>query len=192
MTMATRLVGATVLVMVLLVLLAGWTSLAAQETLVADDGAAAEPTAQIRRERGGDPAAPAISFIESPGAACYRPQPQTDTCFISWSYLSVSATSPAYIISMTITINDHLVAAHWGFFQSSIYIPPELYDGGFRVPCGSPGASGIPGFGRSHDYVVRARETGGLRSVNYGTVTCPAGLHQAYLPVTLRSFLPSR
>jgi len=166
--------------MVLLLLVAGWWGLAANAS-----AAQAQPP-EPRREVQGDPAAPAISFITSPGATCLRPQPKSDACYITWSYLSVTAAPSQYIISMTVAIDNQVRAVHWGFFQQSLFFPAELYGEGLRISCGPPGAAGLPGLGRAYSYVVRARETGGLQAANYGAVTCPAGLYTTYLPVLLR------
>jgi hypothetical protein len=190
--MARRMIGAVAFLMVLLVLLVGWTALAAQAGAVANEPGSADQPPENRRERQDSPAAAEISFIDDPSPACYRPEPHTDSCFISWSYLSVSAASSQYIISMTVAIDGRLVAAHWGFFQSSMYVPGDLYNGGFQVPCGAPGTTGVRSLGGAHSYVVRARETGGLKAANYGTVVCPAGLERVFLPVTLRSAPPAR
>jgi hypothetical protein len=190
--MAGKKIGASLALMVLFAVLAVWVALAAQATAVAHAAAAPAQPPENRQERQGNPAAPEISFIDSPDAFCYRPELKTDTCFVDWSYLSVSASSSQYIISMTVAIDGRLVATHWGFFQTSMYVPGELYDGGFRVSCGAPRTSGLPNLGGSHTYVLRARETGGLAAANYGTVICPTGLERVFLPVMQRSFLPAR
>jgi len=126
------------------------------------------------RERGGDPAAPLISFIDSPTAQCVLPVSGTDNCYISWSYMYVTASTSQYIISMTVNIDGHIRAYHSGFFQTYMYVPGDLFSEGFRVACGTPGTSIIPGLGNSYAYTLRARETGGLAAANYGSVTCPA------------------
>jgi hypothetical protein len=140
----------------------------------------APPDGVARQDRSADPSAPAISSITSPSAQCYRPEQHTDVCYIQWNSLEVSATSPEYIISMTVTIDNRIRAYYSGFFQTSMYVPQELYSPGFRVACGPPGASGEPNLGNSYSWIVRARETGGFTSTNYGTVTCPADV----VPVT--------
>jgi hypothetical protein len=53
---------------------------------------------------------------------------------------------------------------------------------GFKVVCGWRGASGVPELGFSHNYVIRAAETGGLKAANYGTVTCPADVGTIFMP----------
>jgi hypothetical protein len=114
---------------------------------------------------------PDISFIDSPSATCELPRRGTDSCFLTWSYLSVTA-DPNYMITMTVAIDDRLRGRAQGFFQTSMYLPTEMLV--FRVPCGVPGASGDPDWGLAHSYVVRARDSAGLKAANYGTVYCPA------------------
>jgi hypothetical protein len=178
--------GALFAVLVLLVILAGWLALTAPAAATAGaEGPDGQPP-ELRRERGDGAAAPNISFITSPSATCYRPEPRSASCLITWAYLQVNASPPNYIISMTVTIDGRLVAAHWGFFQHSMTVSPELYNGGFRVPCGVAGAAGNYGLGGVHSYALRARETGGLGAANYGTVTCPTGMATVFLPLTLR------
>ena len=125
---------------------------------------------------------PAISFIDSPSASCYQPVASEDTCYITWSYLYVSAGTSQYVISMTISIDNRLRAYHAGFFQTSMYVPGDFFGRGFRVSCGPRGANGA---GKTYAYTLRARETGGLSAANYGSVTCP-GVEKVYLPVIKR------
>jgi hypothetical protein len=121
-----------------------------------------------------NPDAPDISFIDSPSATCYLPRPGTDACYITWSYLNVSASASQYIISMTINIDNQMSAYMAGFFQTGMYIPGDLFGKGFRVACGTPGLGDNLYQGRKYAYTIRARETGGLSAANYGAVTCPA------------------
>jgi hypothetical protein len=125
---------------------------------------------------------PAISSIDSPGATCYQPDTSRNTCYIEWSYLSVSAGASQYIISMTVSIDNHIVAYHSGFFQTSMYIPDDMVSHGFKVACGPRNASGL---GATYAYTLRARETGGLGAANYGSVTCP-GVYLVYAPLIRR------
>ncbi len=143
-----------------------------------------EGTDQNRREVQVDGESPTISFIDSPGATCYRSS--VETCYLQWSYLSVSASTSQYIISMTVSIDGRIRAYHAGFFQTSMYIPSDLLTPGFKVACGWRGASGAPGLGYSYDYVIRAAETGGLKAANYGTVTCPADAGTVFMPIITR------
>lgn len=118
--------------------------------------------------------APTISFIDSPTAVCYQPDPAQDVCFVNWYYLSVDG-SPNYMICMEITLNEiGKVARYQGFFQTSMYAPYNLQDRGFKVACGAPGASGDPNRGFHYGYTIRARDSANLSSANYGTVVCPA------------------
>lgn len=130
-------------------------------------------TAPIRdREVAGD--VPTISFIDSPTATCYRPQELGQACLVEWNYLYVAATAPQYIVSMTIELDGRLRAAFQGFFQTDMYVPSGLYAPGLRVACGAPGSGGDPARGMQYAYTIRAAETGGLTSANYGAVVCPA------------------
>jgi len=118
--------------------------------------------------------APDISFIDNPTAQCYRPEQYTNDCYIRWQYLNVTAGSSQYIISMTVSIDNHMRAYYAGFFQTAMYVPQDMQKPGFRVACGLAGVSGKPNLGQAYSYTIRARETGGLKSANYGTVYCPA------------------
>jgi hypothetical protein len=120
------------------------------------------------------PQQPAIGFIDSPSATCYIPDPGQDSCYVNWYYLSVGA-SPNYMLTMTVTLNDIGPVAHTqGFFQTSMYIPYNMLGQGIKVPCGSLGAGGNPQLGNAYAYTIRARDSAGLSSANYGTVYCPA------------------
>jgi len=138
------------------------------------------PDDSARRESDGasfpnaDPLAPLISFIDSPSATCYLPVPHTNACYIQWQYLNVTASTSQYIISMTLSISNEIRAYYSGFFQTTMYIPGDMQSPGFRVACGLPGASGDPVLGQSYSYKVQARETGGLKAANYGSVFCPS------------------
>lgn len=125
---------------------------------------------------------PTISFIDSPSATCYQPDTSRNSCYIAWNYLYVSASTSQYIISMTLTLDDRLVAYHSGFFQTYMYIPNNVVGRGFKVACGPYQANGL---GNSYAYTIRARETGGLSAANYGSVTCP-GVYLLYLPLIRR------
>lgn len=120
------------------------------------------------------PQQPTIGFIDSPSATCYIPDPAQDSCYINWYYMSVSA-SPNYMITMTATLNNIGPVAHiQGFFQTSMYIPYNMLGQGVKVPCGSLGAGGNPQLGNAYAFTIRARDSAGLSSANYGTVYCPA------------------
>ena len=121
---------------------------------------------------------PAISFIDSPSATCSQPDSSRNTCYIEWSYLYVAASTSQYIISMTVSIDNRLVAYHSGFFQTYMYVPSDMVGHGFKVACGPRNASGL---GKTYAYTLRAHETGGLGAANYGSVTCP-GVYLLYLP----------
>jgi len=124
--------------------------------------------------QGDGPQQPAISFIDSPTATCYQPDPAVDACYLNWYYLSVSA-SPNYMITMTVTLNAFGPVAHMqGFFQTSMYAPYNMFGRGFKVACGAPGAGGDPQLGNAYAYTIRARDSAGLGAANYGTTYCPS------------------
>ncbi|MCB8942282.1 MAG: hypothetical protein H6658_00770 [Ardenticatenaceae bacterium] len=147
---------------------------------------AAEPpvdaAAPQREVDGEDGREPTISFIDSPNATCSLPVAGTGDCYIQWGYLSVTAVSGAYIISMTVTIDNQLRAYHGGFFQNAMYIPAGMTAPGYRVSCGALGSGGKADWGRVYAYTIRARETTGLSAANYGSVACPADVVNLYLP----------
>lgn len=147
----------------------------------AQPGSGDGPPPERERETAED--APAISFIDSPSPVCERPRPASNDCYIRWGYMQVSASSSQYIISMTVEIDGDMRANYSGFFQTSMYVPTEMSPKGFKVACGTPDDSIIPGLGRSHSYIIRSRETGGLKAANYGSVTCPAGPYAIFVPV---------
>lgn len=119
------------------------------------------------------PAQPNIGFIDSPTAACVQPDPSKNECFINWYYLSVDA-YPNYMITMTVKINEiGQVARYQGFFQTNMYAPYNMNPQGYKVVCGEPGSGGIPNWGKSYGYTIRARDSAGLSSANYGTAVCP-------------------
>jgi len=164
-----------------------WVTLAAQGT--PDSQAALLATATTvstdlpRREVSDNVESPAISFIDSPSPMCYRPVVGTGVCYIQWHYLYVAASSGSYVISMTVTIDNHLRAYHSGFFQSAMFVPGDLSAPGYRVTCGAPGSGGIAELGKTYTYAIQARETTGLTAANYGSVTCPADVVKVFLPL---------
>lgn len=129
---------------------------------------------QPRRETEATPERPFISFIDSPTTTCYGPLEAVDVCYIQWSSLSVSATSPQHMERMTVAIDGRVRAVYAGFFQTSMYVPPEMHAEGFKVACGSAGASGDADSGFHYPVEIKARESGGLTAANYGTAICPA------------------
>ncbi len=125
---------------------------------------------------------PTISFIDSPSATCYQIDSSRNDCYITWNYLNVTASSSQYIISMTVDIANHPAAYHSGFFQTSMYIPGDMFGQGYKVACGPRNAIGL---GNTYAYTIRARETGGLSAANYGSIQCP-GVYANFLPVVRR------
>lgn len=123
---------------------------------------------------------PEVSTIDSPAPTCELPQPGTGDCYLTWSYLYADA-DPNYMITMTVSIDDQPRARYHGFFQTYMYIPTEML--AFRVSCGSSGSGGLQDFGRSHSYTLRARDSAGSKTANYGTVICPADTLHMCLPM---------
>ncbi len=120
------------------------------------------------------PTEPNISFIDSPTAACYQPDRSRNECYINWYYMYVSA-DPNYMITMTTRINSiGFVARYSGFFQTSMYVPYNMVGDGYKVACGALGAGGNSQFGNAYAYTIRARDSAGLSSANYGTVLLPS------------------
>jgi hypothetical protein len=130
--------------------------------------------------------AASASALSNPDAVCYRPAAATADCFVTWSSISTSAPASQYVISMTVEIGGRLRAYHTGFFQNSMYIPPEMTDSGYKVTCGAPGSGGMAEFGRVYSYTVRARYTDSSISMNTGSVLCPADIVPAWLPLVRR------
>lgn len=126
------------------------------------------------------------SALSNLDAVCYRPAVATADCYVTWSSISTSAPASQYVISMTVEIGGRLRAYHAGFFQNSMYIPPEMTDSGYKVTCGAPGSGGMAEFGRVYSYTVRARYTDSSTSTNTGSVMCPADIVPAYLPLVRR------
>lgn len=153
-------------------------------------GLQAAPLAGARQANSGLPQrevdAPAISFIDSPSPTCYLPAPGTGACYIRWEYLSVTTAASSYILTMTVSIDGNLRAYHAGFFQNAMTIPGEMTAPGYRVTCGLPGSGGITGWGNVYAYQIRARDSAGLQTTNFGTVRCPADTVRAYLPFVRR------
>lgn len=117
---------------------------------------------------------PSISFIDSPSPSCYQPDASRDECYLTWYYMSVDAAPATYLVTMTLALNDVGPVAHThGFFQSSMYVPYSMLGDGFKVACGSPGAGDNPRMGNAYGYSIRARDSNGARSSNFGTIYCP-------------------
>lgn len=169
-------------VLALVGLAVGWRILAANP-LPAVAAAPVSGTSETpRREFQGNTGVQATT-IDSPSPTCYRPEPGSGRCYLQWSSISVAGSSTAYVISMTVTIDGQVRAYHSGFFQTSMYVPGQMYGPGFRVSCGFPAGDGSTGLGDTHTYVIRTRQTDGSVGTNSGSVQCPADVVQAYLPL---------
>ncbi len=132
---------------------------------------ASQPKPLREREVAAD--APTISFVYSPSATCYREDPSSNLCYIEWTYLYVTAGSGQSMQEMTVEIDGRLRAIFGGFFQTAMYVPSDMYAQALIVACGPRGGGGDPNRGNAYAFAVRAKETGGLTTANYGTVTCP-------------------
>ncbi|MCB0155360.1 MAG: hypothetical protein KDF65_11245 [Anaerolineae bacterium] len=163
--------------------MAGWP--AAQPAAAA--GAKPGRPAQEIDEPGRPRAAPAI---QNPTPLCYRPVEGTGACYLEWSYLRATASSGAYVISMTVTIDNRLRAYHAGFFQTELYVPGDMMTPGYRVLCGEVGSGDNPDMGLTYAYLIRARDTTGQTSTNTGSVTCPADKVVVPAPVEKMIYLP--
>ncbi len=135
---------------------------------------------QVQGQNTRESISPAIGFIDSPNAYCHQPDPYQDVCYINWYYLSVDA-APNYMVQMTLELDGKFVARNQGFFQTSMYIPHDMNGLGYKVRCGSLGSGGDPNWGATHSFTIRAKDSAGLSSTNYGTAYCPA-----YIPPTTR------
>jgi len=111
----------------------------------------------------------------------------TGACYIEWNYLNVTAAPGAYVISMTVAIDNRIRAYHSGFFQSTMYIPGDMMAPGYKVTCGKPANGSQPEWGNTYSYVIRARDTGGFSATNYGSITCPADIVKVYLPFVTKN-----
>jgi len=112
--------------------------------------------------------------VDTQTVQCYRPEAETDACYIQWRYLLFDASDMYSVISMTVSIDDRTRAYYQGFFQTSMYAPFDLHMPGFRVSCDAPGSGSLSGIGKPHDWMVKARDSAGLEGVASGQVICPA------------------
>lgn len=129
---------------------------------------------EILAPESAEAAQPEIGFIDSPTVVCYQPDATRDACYLNWYYMAVDA-APNYVITMTVRIAPMgLVGQVHGFFQTSMYVPYAMFGDGFQVPCGPLGAGGNPQLGNAYSWAIRARDSAGFASANYGTAYCPA------------------
>lgn len=127
----------------------------------------------------------AIGFIDSPSASCTRLK--GNECYINWDYIYVNA-APNYMIVLRVTIGPSGSAQNValnvnGFFQTSMYIDHGILGNGIPVKCGpaappscTPATDSLcfP-MGTAYSYTIKAKDSAGLSSANYGTVNCPPG-----------------
>lgn len=115
-----------------------------------------------------------MSAIDSQTPTCYRAREISQICFVEWNYLAVTATNSQYLLSMKVELDGRVRAYYQGFFQTSMFVPAQMYEPGFAVVCGQPGEGGDPRLGKQHAWVVRAEETGGQTATSSGAIFCPA------------------
>ncbi|MBN1247040.1 MAG: hypothetical protein JXC32_05240 [Anaerolineae bacterium] len=114
-----------------------------------------------------------ISFIDSPTAFCYQPDPAQDVCYVNFAQHYVTS-APNYMIQMSMTLASRVQAVYQGFFQDYMLVNHAMHGQGFKVSCGELGTGGKPLLGNAYSWIVRARDSSNLKSANYGTVYCPA------------------
>lgn len=118
-----------------------------------------------------------ISFINTASPYCHQPDSRVDRCFIGFAWHAVSSSS--YMVKLQVSIGGRRVVEDRGFFQSGMFIDQTSLGGtGYRVSCGLTGAGGSsdPMVGLVYDYAIRAEDSEGLTSQNFGTIGCPAFL----------------
>ncbi len=184
-----KLVGSSIAVLAPLVLLFGLLGglgglPAGQASATWQTDAPGEPN---RRERQPAPDAPTISFIDSQTPQCRMVDRERDLCSITFNYLSVTADSGQYVISMSVRIDNRIRGYYSGFFQNSMYVPGDMHPDGFLVRCGPPGSGGNAYLGKSYSFVIQARESDGQTATNFGSVACPAGLRVQHLPLVRKN-----
>ncbi len=118
--------------------------------------------------------AAAAPTLDAPSPTCYRAQEYTDICYIEWAYIQASTVTPNYMVSTTVALDNRPRASVSGFFQSSIYLPAQMFGRGFQVACGTPGAGGNPSLGGTHTYAIHVRDTIGGVNTATGSIACPA------------------
>ena len=168
----------------------GWGSRPAPAAAPADDTAVVG--GRLAALAANNPAAPATVTISALSPTCVRPVLNTGVCYVTWSYFSVTLSSSSeYVISLTVLIDDQVRANMAGFFQTSAYLPGDMFGPGFKVACGAPGAGGDPFFGANYRTLLLARGTGDSGSGRLGAeVSCPADLAKLYIPTILKPLAP--
>jgi hypothetical protein len=117
---------------------------------------------------------------EARAPTAYCRKVKKNQCVISWGQISVSA-DPNYIIDLWVFLEDELVFHASGFFQTSMTVGHDFLGEGIPVKCGRSGSTPLPdpppdfdlSYGSRYDYTIRASDSAGLKSANYGSVVCP-------------------
>lgn len=127
----------------------------------------------------------AVSFITSTSPTCSQPDPALNVCYINWDTLYVSSAPATYMLAMTVTIDSRIRAVYRGFFQDALHVDNEMHGQGFKVACGSWGASGNPLTSLRHTYTIVAEDSNRAKAYHSGSVNCPAA-RSLYLSLVLR------
>ncbi len=154
-----------------LVLFIGWIAVAPAGAT--DDREAPYADAELPRAHDLKADSPDISGIDASTPTCYRAAVNSETCFVEWSYLYVTAGNGQYIINMKIEIDGRVRAFSQGFFQTYMYIPADMVEPGFAVPCGLAGAAGAANLGNLYSYLISALDSAGQTAISSGSLYCP-------------------
>jgi hypothetical protein len=111
---------------------------------------------------------------------CVQSSPATGACIINFRYLSAS--DPAFN-HLEISIDGKVRAYMTAFFETSVYLNYAMLGDGLQVACGSPNASGIPGYGRQYVISLTAYATGSPAITDTAVVNCPYFEGKNFLPV---------
>jgi hypothetical protein len=149
----------------------GWAAVAPAGA--ADDREAPYADAELPRAHDLKAESPDISGIDASTPTCYRAAVNSETCFVEWSYLYVTAGAGQYILDMRINIDGRVRSFSQGFFQTYMYIPADMYEPGFAVPCGLAGAGGVANLGNLYSYLISARDSAGQTATSIGSLYCP-------------------
>lgn len=141
--------------------------------------AAAQPNAAPAN----DSAPKTISAITTRSPYCYQPDRQRDECFLGFELHFVS--SSVSLTRLQVSISGRRVLEDRGFFQSSALIGhAQTANPGFKVACGLSGSGADPDplIGQRYTFQIRAEDSDGLITQNFGVFSCPA-----FIPNTMFS-----
>lgn len=123
----------------------------------------------------------AISTIQTRSPYCFQADRDRNECVIGFESHDVSTT--ASMRELQITVDGRRVVEDRAFFQNSLFIGlNQVGRPGYRVPCGLSGSGGDPDplIGQRYNYQIRAEDSDGTSSQNFGSIGCPA-----FIPVEL-------